>query len=115
MKTKLMVRILITGLALLAGFQFWLLTGSVLVGALVGAVAWIFLVWFIKGLDRRVEKRRRLIGEVREKIDEEDFVNLVKTDEMVRERVQEKVKKQPQHVAGSIRTLLVKDKPGQKK
>ena len=53
MKTKLMVRILITGLALLAGFQFWLLTGSVLVGALVGAVAWIFLVWFIKGLDRR--------------------------------------------------------------
>lgn len=114
MDSKTLFRALVAGLGGLAGIQFWILTESIVVGGLVGATAWGFLVWFIKGLDRRTERKKRFIGEVKEGIVEDDFINPVKTERYNKERLRDQVKKEPQHLANSVRAMLVKDKTHKK-
>ena len=111
--TKPVVNILIFGLALLAGGQFWILTESLLLGGGVGMLVLVFLAWFVRGWGKPPDRKKKRIGEIQE-IDEEDFVHLVNPGKIAKKRLQEKVEKKPDQVADSIRSLLVKDKPSRK-
>ena len=111
MNSKLLFRIFIPILGLLAGVQFWILTDLIVVGVGVGLGVGGFLVWFVSGLNRKAPAKKRFIGEVSETIDEEDFVEVVETSEPIRtEGLQAKVKERPQQVANSIKTMLLKDR-----
>ena len=112
--SKPVVTILILGLATLAGGQFWILTESLLLGAVVGALALAFLSWFAKGWGKRAERRRRVVGEIVGEIDEEDFTRPVNAGRIAEKRLRRKVERQPDQVADSIRALLVKDKPSKR-
>ena len=109
MNSKLLFRVLIVGLGLLAGVQFWVLTGSIFVSVAVAAAAVAFLGWFSSGLDRKKKVTKRFVGEVTDPIIEDEFVHEVRQDNEVMERMSKKVREQPHEVASSIRSMLLKD------
>ena len=108
--SMVIVGFLIAGLAVLAGGEIWMITGSLLFGLMVSGVVGAFLVWFIRGLIYPSRVRRRFLGEVHEGISEDDFRHPVNAADIARERVERKVKTQPRDIAGSVRSMLVKDK-----
>tara|TARA_B100001123_G_scaffold346394_1_gene394825 strand:- start:277 stop:621 length:345 start_codon:yes stop_codon:yes gene_type:complete len=111
MNSKLLFRVFIPVMGLLAGMQFWIFTDSIFLGVGIGLAVAGFLGWFFSSLTRKPKVRSRFIGEVSETIDEEDFIDVVETtNRRPAERVQEKVTERPQQVANSIRSMLMKDR-----
>ena len=108
--SKVLVSFLILGLAILAGGQFWAVTRSLLVGVGIGGAVCIFLAWFAWSW-ARPRARRRFLGEFHGGVFEGDFGRAVSQGQMSKERVGRKVKTQPRDIAGSVRAMLVKDKP----
>ena len=106
-----LVKVLIPGLGLLAGVQFWILTDSVLIGIVVGSAVGAFFLWFVRGFDKKSVRKRRFIGEVSETIVEDEFVEVLETNErVVSDNLQATVKQEPRQVANSIKSMLAKQR-----
>jgi len=99
-----MLGFLALGLGVMAGGPVWVSTGSLLLGGVTGVVVVVFLGCFCRVLGRR-RRNFRVLGEVGEELVEEDFT-LVGDQDMPRERVQQEVRRRPERVADSIRSML---------
>lgn len=96
--------------ASLGAGQVWAMTGSTGLGLATGAALGLGLGAAVRPLLRRVGIGRRVLGEYRGALDEDEFVEVVEEAGAAagpRGAIQRGVSERPERVASSIRSLLV--------
>ena len=103
-----MLGALILGLAALAGGQAWVLSGSLAAAAAVGAGAVLALAgvlrWFLRRARANIQVR--FLGERMSGVNEGEFHEVDDSGAEVRAALARDVRRRPERVAGSVRSML---------
>ena len=103
--------LMVLGLAVLAGGQVWVVTGSIISAWFVGAAVFLLLAWLVRGLTKK-KRVDSLVGEVQEDLDESEFTTFVPDQNISQDRARKQVLRQPERAAHSIRSMLQEKKSG---
>jgi len=101
---------LLIGVAALAGGEVWVLSGSVALAWIVGACVLAVLATGFRLFLRRANANLsvRFLGEASAGVDEADFTAVSEAAAEARHEIERGVRRRPDKVAGSIRTMLGK-------
>ena len=108
--------LLVGGAGLIAG-QTWAYTGSLLLACVSGAVGFLLLLAGLRAFLKRAAVARsvRFLGELKDGLDADDFVEVVEESEGTKVRVEKGVKERPDEMARSISSMLDRADKGKRK
>ena len=97
--------LMLIGLTVLAGGQIWLETGLTYLAWGTGIIVFSFLVCLVRKCNQ-IKSSPRFLGEIQERLNEDEFGTLVSGRDTSREEIKRKARQHSSKTANSIRSIL---------